>query len=201
MGKGGLRKLVLQGTVQIRDRCKRKGHQVCSHCGRKFQGDQNTSSSSICGFRMRSRKANSSSRRLELTSIPQTFLQNMFQLQFLVSIFLVSISSRFLPKDQNQFFCQHTQVNQFSVHSTHSHPQHQLHHVRRRRCQSSCSPSTWIIKSIFVRDSGKHHEASKEFSHLLVEGAEIKNQMFFVVSMSVIKNQKFKRIRIQESEN
>ena len=74
---------------------------------------------------MRPRKANSSSRRSELTSIPQTFSQNMFQLQFLVNIFLVSISSRFLPKDQNQFFCQHTQVNQFSVHPTHSHPQHQ----------------------------------------------------------------------------
>ena len=150
---------------------------------------------------MRSRKANWSSRRSELTSIPQTFSQNMFQLQFLVSIFLVSISSRFLPKDQNQFFCQHTQVNQFSVHPTHSHPQHQPHRSRRRRCQSSCSLSTWIIKSIFVRDSVKHHEASNEFSHLLVEGAEIKNQMLFVVSMSVIKNQKFKRIKIQESES
>ena len=142
---------------------------------------------------MRSRKANSSSRRSELTSILQTFSQNMFQLQFLVNIFLVSISSRFLPKDQNQFFCQHTQVNQFSVHPTHSHPQHQLHRSRRRRCQSSCSLSTLIIKSIFVTDLVKHHEASKEFSHLLVEGAEIKNQMLFVVSMSVIKNQKVKR--------
>ena len=133
--------------------------------------------------------------------ILQTFSQNMFQLQFLVNIFLVSISSRFLPKDQNQFFCQHTQVNQFSVHPTLSHPQHQLHRSRRRRCQSSCSLSTLIIKSIFVRDSVKHHEASEEFSHLLVEGAEIKNQMLFVVSMSVIKNQKFKRIKIQKSGN
>ena len=64
--------------------------------------------------------------------------QNMFQHRFLVNIFLISISSRFLPKDQNQFFCQHTQVNQFSVHPTHGHPQHQLHQSRRRRCQSSC---------------------------------------------------------------
>ena len=166
----------------------------------EFQGDQNTSSSSIYGLRMRSRRANSSSRRSELISIPQTFSQNMFQLQFLVSIFLVSTSSRFLSKDQNQFFCQHTQVNQFSVHPTHSHPQHQRHLVRRRRCQSSCSLSTLIIKSIFVRDSGKHQEASKEFSHLLVEGAEIKNQMLFVVSMSVSKDQMFKRIKIQKSE-
>ena len=146
---------------------------------------------------MRSRKANSSSRRSELTSIPQMFSQNIFQLQFLVNIFLVSISSRFVHKSQNQFFCQHKQVNQFSVHPTHSHPQHQPHRSRRRRCQSSCSLSTLIIKSTFVRDSVKHHEASEEFSHLLVEGAEIKNQVLFVVSVSVIKNQKFKRIRIQ----
>ena len=101
----------------------------------------------------------------------------------------------------NQFFCQHTQVNQFRVHPTLSHPQHQLHRSRRRRCQSSCSLSTLIIKSIFVTDSVKHHEASEEFSHLLVEGAEIKNQMLFVVSMSVIKNQKVKRIKIQKSGN
>ena len=92
---------------------------------------------------MRSRKANSSSRRSELTSIPQMFSQNMFQLQFLVNIFLVSISSRFVHKGQNQFFCQHKQVNQFSVHPTHSHPQHQLHRSRRRRCQSSCSLSNF----------------------------------------------------------
>ena len=100
----------------------------------------------------------------------------------------------------NQFFCQHTHVNQFSVHPTLSHPQHHLHRSRRRRCQSSCSPSTLIIKSTFVRDSVKHQDVSKEFSHLLVEGAEIKNQVLFVVSMSVIKIQKFKRVKSQVQE-
>ena len=138
----------------------------------EFQEDHGTSSSSIFGFRMRSRKANSNSRRSELTSILQTFSQNVFQHQFLVSIFPVSISSRFIHKGQNQFFYQHNQVNQFSVHPTLSHPQHHLHRSRRRCCQASCSQSTLIIKSIFVRDSVKHQDVSRGFSDLLVEGAD-----------------------------
>ena len=48
-----------------------------------------TPSSSIFGFKMRSKRASWSSRRLELTSTHQMFSQNMFQRQFLVNIFLV----------------------------------------------------------------------------------------------------------------
>ena len=124
----------------------------------------------------------------------------MFQLQFRVNIYLVSMSSRTIPKGQNQFFCQHNQFNQFSIHPTLSHPQH--HRSRRRRCQSSCSPSALIIKNNFIRDSLKHQEASSGFSHLLVEGAEIKeSQVFIIIVMSVIMIQKFKRITNQEQES
>ena len=107
---------------------------------------------------------NSSSRRSELTSILQMFSQNMFQHQFLVSIFLVSISSRFIHKGQYQFFCQHNQFSQFSVHPTLSHPLHHLHLSHRRRCQSSCSLSTSIIKNIFVRYSVKTHQENSHTS-------------------------------------
>ena len=65
---------------------------------------------------MRSRKASSNSRRSELTSTHQMFSQNMFQHQFLVNIFLVSISSRFIHRSQNQFFCQPMQPVQYSTH-------------------------------------------------------------------------------------
>ena len=61
---------------------------------------------------------------------------------------------------QNQFFCQH---NQFSIQPTLSHPQH--HRSRRRRCQSSCSPSTLIIKNNFVRDSVKSITKHQADSH------------------------------------
>ena len=59
-----------------------------------------------------------------------------------------------------------------------------------------------IIKNNLVRDSVKHHEVSNEFSHLLAEGAEIKeSQVFIVVVMSVIVIQKLKRISNQEQES
>ena len=113
-----------------------------------------------------------------------------------------SRKSRFIPKGQNQFFCQHNQFNQFIVHPTLSRPLHHLHRARRRRCQSSYYLSTSIIKNIFVRDSVKRQDASREFSHLVVEGAEIKeNPVFIIVSMSVIMIQKFKGIKNQRQES
>ena len=82
-----------------------------------------------------------------------------------------------------------------------SHPQH--HRSRRRRCQSSCSPSTtMMLKKNFDSGSDRLQEASKEFSHLLVEGAEIKEiRVFTVIIMSLIVIQKFKTIREREQES
>ena len=111
----------------------------------EFQGDQSTSSSRIFGFRMRSRKASSSSRRSELTSILQMFSRNMFPHQFLVNIFLASISSRFILKGQSQFFCQHNQFNQLCS----SHPQPP---------STSTSPITSTPLSVFMLSVNIDHQ-------------------------------------------
>ena len=68
---------------------RRKDHPKKATQGRACHVVQSTSSPSIFGFKTRSKKANWNSRRLGLTSIHQMFSQNMFQLQFWVSIFLV----------------------------------------------------------------------------------------------------------------
>ena len=120
---------------------------------------QSKSNSSICGFKMKSKKENWSSRRQGLISIHQMF-----------SLGSASSSLEYLQGQFQRF----QQQNKFSIYNRFSQSQH--HWCRRwEYCQSSYSPSAvMMLKNNLVSDSDKLQGVLKGFSHLLVEGANIK---------------------------
>ena len=90
----------------------------------------------------------------------------------------VSVLGQHLPRLKSfKVNSKSSPANKFSIHSRFS--QHQHHRRKRRqRCLSSRSPSaTMMLKKNFVSDSDKLQGVSKGFSHLLIEGSNIKEKI------------------------